>query len=62
MSLVYSQKQVSTPRSSRARRCQSEDRSVVRFLPSYGAIIIIFIIVKIITIIIKIINIKINIY
>ena len=35
---------------------------MVRFLPSYGAIIIIFIIIKIIYIIIKIINIKINIY
>ena len=55
LSLVYSQKQVSTPRSSRARRCQSEDRSVVRFLSSYCTIIIIFIFIKII-------KIKINIY
>ena len=31
LSLMYSQKQVSTPKSSRARRCQSEDRSVVIF-------------------------------
>ena len=31
LSLMYSQKQVSTPKSSRARRCQSEDRSVVSF-------------------------------
>ena len=31
LSVMYSQKQVSTPKSSRARRCQSEDRSVVSF-------------------------------